>query len=415
MTNDSGITATSIPSRAPEPAGPPPVESLGDPGGARPVVGAQPRRRGRPAQAELPEEDPAEVEEEAAPVTPAAPAEPDDRADKAEWLEHAAPAGSGAPPGAHRQTDAGSLPGAGALAALALIWLAAMLKSAHAAVSSDLDALMIAGAAYSLPGAVSATLVAGAAMGLLAARLLAGRHGEGSAVRFGAALGAGLLTGATAGGTFVAGPGSGSARMILAGTIAAAGTIGGAAAGVRARRVVGAAVAAALAVFAVGFVLSLFHDPLLSLYGAGDDPASRESALGWYAATTSVSSGLAAGLTAYRYLGGARRAPGLRWPAYLAAGAGPGLLLLVTELIIRTGGAQLLDLIRAISEDDRSGQSWLDGSRIVRALVVLFLGAIIAMVAFGRTLEPAADDAAERSDYDGPVHAGTDPARPGSG
>jgi hypothetical protein len=174
--------------------------------------------------------------------------------------------------------------------------------------------------------------------------------------------------------------------MALAGTLAAGATIGGAIAAVRNLRVVAAVVAGGLAVFAAGFFLGLVKGQIQDFYGAGDDEASQLSAAGWFAATAAVVSGLAAGLTAYLVLGGARRNPGLRWPAYLVAGAGPGALLLVTELITRTGGAKLLGLVREISDADRTFQAWAEGSRVNNALVVLFVGAIIAIVGLGRTL-----------------------------
>ena len=207
-------------------------------------------------------------------------------------------------------------------------------------------------------------------------------------MRSGVSVAAGQSTGLVAGLLFIVGSGTDPARMALAGTLAAGATVGGAIAGVRAGRIVAAVVAASLAVFATGFVFGLFKSQLLDFYGAGDDPASQESAAGWFAATAAVTSGLMAGLTAYRMLGGARRNPSLRWPAYLVAGAGAGALLLVAEIIIRTGGAKLFRLVREISDDDRTWQAWAEGSRVNNGLVVLFVGAIVAIIALGRTLGP---------------------------
>jgi hypothetical protein len=277
---------------------------------------------------------------------------------------------------------------AGVLAALALAWLAAMLWVTHASISSDVGAVALATAASTLPPVVSAALVAGAAAGLLATTLIPRGNAGRAAVRSGVAAAAGAGTGLVAGVLFVAGSGTDPARMAVAGTLAAAATVGGAIAGVRAGRIVAAVVAASLAVFATGVVLGFFKPQLLDFYGAGDDPASLQSAVGWFAATAAVASGLVAGLTAYRMLGGARRDPTLRWPAYLVAGAGSGLLLLVAEAIVRTGGAKVFRLVREISEDDRTWQAWGEGSRVNNALVVLFVGAIVAIIALGRTLGP---------------------------
>jgi hypothetical protein len=287
------------------------------------------------------------------------------------------------------------------LAVLALAWLIAMLWVAHSSISSDVGAVALATAASSLPAVVSAAIVAGAAAALVAAGLvglvgratgaLAGRVG----IRFAASVLAGVVTGLAAGSAFIAVSGSDPARMAIGATLAAGATIGAAIAGARPGPIPAAAVAAALAVFATGFTLSLFKGPVQAFYGAGEDEASQLSAAGWFAATAAVASGVAAGLTAYRFLGGARRVPELRWPAYLVAGAGPGFLLLVTEAVIRTGGAKLLGLVREISDADRILHAWAGGSRINNGLVVLFVGALVAIIAFGRTLDPPSHDVDE--------------------
>ncbi len=83
---------------------------------------------------------------------------------------------------------------------------------------------------------------------------------------------------------------------------------------------------------------------------------------------------------------------GARWPAYLVAGAGPGLLLLLAEVIIRVGGRSLIDLAAALSEADAVAQTSLGTSRVDNAIWVLFVGALTALITFGRTLTPASDD-----------------------
>jgi hypothetical protein len=311
------------------------------------------------------------------------------------------PSGAGsAPPDDDTFDDAPApvpAPATGPLAVLAVAWMVAMLGSAWAAISTGQGGLAITAAAYSLPGVISAVLVGGAALGLVAVALIARwwpAYDDRPGLRSAVALTAGLATGIGGATTVIAAYGTGSASMVMAGTVAAAGTIGGAVAGLRARHLVGSAIAAALAVFAVGFLFNLFKGPLLALYGLGDTEASRVSAYGWFAATESVTSGLVAGLVAYRYLRRAVRhtASRLRWPSYLIAGAGPGALLLIAELITRLGGARVLSLASAVSDNDRTVQVWLDGSRINKALVVLFAGAITAMFAFGRTLQRPTED-----------------------
>ncbi|HWG99674.1 MAG TPA: hypothetical protein VNV66_10200 [Pilimelia sp.] len=305
-------------------------------------------------------------------------------------VDQESPGGAAAPPA--------DLPpaGVGVLAALSLAWLAVMLRGVQVIVESA-GAFGVASAAYALPGVVSASLVAGAAVGLLAVRTLTRRLTprlplrDSAGLRFAFGLAAGAATGLLAAAPTLTGPGAGMPTMVLAGTIAAAGTVGGAAAGLRAAHVVAPATAAALAVFLVGFVLNLFQQPLFGLYGYGQSAESKASAYGWFALTTSLCGGLAAGLVAFAYRRRTWRPSTPPVPVraalgYLAAGAGPGLLLLVAELITRAGGARVLALTSAISDADRSGQVQLDASRVKYALALLFLGGITAMVAYGRTL-----------------------------
>jgi hypothetical protein len=91
----------------------------------------------------------------------------------------------------------------------------------------------------------------------------------------------------------------------------------------------------------------------------------------------------------------ARRRSGgvdLRWPFYLIAGAGAGILSVISEVLTRTAGAQVLDLAGKVSELERSVQQILSTNRLNSALIVLFVGAFTAMVAVGRTLSPAEDE-----------------------
>lgn len=300
-------------------------------------------------------------------------------------------------------------PAAAGLAVLSLAWLAAMLWSGQRAVSfAGAGTMAITSTALALPVVISASLVSGAATGLAVANLLTRRGVLRATPRFAGAVGAALLTGVLAAGAVALGYGDGPTVLVLAGTVAAAVTLGGAAGGLRAAGVVGAVVSAGLAVFAVSLALSLFQDQLLSLYGAGDTRESQLSALDWYSRTVSLASGLAAGAVAFGYLAVAGRRAGLhragggtplasRWPGYLIGGAGPGLLLLAAEVLTRTAGSRVLTLAGALSEADRAAQSLLGSSRIDHALVVLFTGALTTIILLGRTLGPARDPQDEGS------------------
>ncbi|MFC8296639.1 hypothetical protein [Micromonospora orduensis] len=316
-------------------------------------------------------------------------------------------------------------PGAAVLALLALGWLAAMLWSTREATTSAAAGVTaISLSAFALPGVISAALVAGAAVALAGGNLLARRYGDGISLRFVGAIGAGMVVGLAAALAINLTYFDTSTTNVIAGTTAAAAIIGGAIAGARSAPTVGAVVTAALGTLLFVVAFSQARDPLFDLFGAGDTQESLVSAAKWVSRTESLVAGLLAGLLAFGYLSWARRravrhdpaTPALRWPAYLLAGAGPGLLLLLAEVIIRIGGRSLLDLASALSEADAVAQTSLGTSRVDNGIWVLFVGALTALIAFGRTLGPAHSD--DDEPVDSPADAGdptdaveADPAR----
>src|SRR5204862_185647 len=97
--------------------------------------------------------------------------------------------------------------------------------------------------------------------------------------------------------------------------------------------------------------------------------------------------GAAAGLVAFWYL---RRTAGeRRFPVYLAAGAFPGVLLLLSEGVTLVGGAQVFHAVGAQSSADQAVVDYLANSRLNHALILLFVGALVALLCLGRTLRPA--------------------------
>jgi iron complex transport system permease protein len=279
------------------------------------------------------------------------------------------------------------------LATVAVLYLAALLWSARATITGGADAESeVTSAAYALPGTISAALVAGAALALAVLALLARRRTPGATTRFAVATGAGLVLGLLGALSIITINTEGWVYAVLGGTVAAAATVGGALAGVRAPRVVSAGCWAALAVFAAGFVLSLsaVQNPLRDLLGAGDTRASLSSAATTYSYLQAALGGLAAGLVAYAVL---RRGTGVRWPSYTVAGAVPGAVLVLAELLTRTAGARVVDLAGRVSPLEQTVQQMLSGSRLNGGLVVLFVGAITATIAVGRKLGPADEPA----------------------
>ncbi|MEV4539945.1 hypothetical protein AB0J82_39855 [Asanoa sp. NPDC049518] len=267
-------------------------------------------------------------------------------------------------------------PGAGLLALLALAWFGTTLWVLQREISTSVtDAVAIASAAISLPTVVSASLVAGAASALVAVNLIA-RAGwtPAASTRWAGALVTSVAVGLLGAlGVIIGYDGPGS--RVLAATIAAASVVGGALAGLRPTSLVAAVLSGSLAVFAVQFVLNYL--------GAG--PISGASTL------AALVAGLVAGIVPYVYLrrvtkretteGGA-----LSWPFYMVTGAGVGITLLVTEVVTRVGGAQVLDAVASLSEYDRAFRAHVDADRLTYTLIVFFVGALTTTIAFGRTL-----------------------------
>jgi iron complex transport system permease protein len=282
------------------------------------------------------------------------------------------------------------------LAIVGFAWMAGLIWSARATITGGGgDAAMeVTSTAYALPGAISASLVAGAAVALFVVTLATRGRELGATARFAIATGTGLILGLLGAASIITINTDGWVYAVVGGTVAAAATIGGALGGLRAPRVVAAVCWAAIAVFVVGFVLNVVQSPLLDLFGSGDSSASQTSAANWFSFTQSLLSGIAAGVVAYRTLRRAqRRADGadVGWPFYALAGAGPGLLLVLAEGLARTAGARVLELAGKVSELELTVQRMLSGSRFNSALIILFIGAITAIIAVGRTMKPADD------------------------
>jgi hypothetical protein len=138
-------------------------------------------------------------------------------------------------------------------------------------------------------------------------------------------------------------------------------------------------------VFLFSAALYPLRGAFMDALGAGDTPASVLGAAERLLLGTALLNGLIAALVSYLVL--RRRAPGLRWPWYLLAGATAGLVLLAAEVLTRVGGAGLLDIVRGFSGADRAAVDYLGSGRLKTALVVGFTGGICAMIAVGRTMK----------------------------
>ncbi len=327
----------------------------------------------------------------------------------AEEISTTPPDETGAPPGG--ATDVGdddarldARPiGAGLLLVLGLIWLIAKMWTTHlSVVGRDITAdVAIASLALNLPDVVAASVLAGAAAGLVATartwrRGLSEREsdrppsGAAAGVRRAlTGLAAGMLPGLAAAGAILAAYGLRPSIGVLAATVGVAAALGGAAAAIP-PPAFAAGIAATISVYGLGAVVNNFQSPLKSLLGAGSTPESQLTAANLLSFATAVVAGLVAGLVSFIYL--RRRVSRRRWPAYLLAGAMPGLLLLLAEALTRYGGAPLLDVVRDLSAGDRTTVDYLEATRLNQALVVGFVGGIVATIAVGRTLRRPTDD-----------------------
>lgn len=284
-------------------------------------------------------------------------------------------------------------PGAVTLAVLALAWLLAMLSSARQAVggSPDGNPLSVTRAALELPQVISASLIAGIAVGLASGNLmvrLAPSRMAGPTPRYAVGGLTGVIIGVVVATPILMQYDGLPSILVLSGAIASAFALGGLLSGVRRRTVVAAGATGALGGFVVGLVERVFEGRLRNLFGAGDSPQSVVTATGWVVLTASLLAGAVAGVLGYAYL--RRCGPaGLRWPAYLVAGAMPGLLVLLAEAVTRLGGARLFQALSAVSADDGDVLDYFNAARLNRALIVVFVGALVAIFLLGRTLPPA--------------------------
>jgi hypothetical protein len=302
---------------------------------------------------------------------------------------------------------------AGVLLVIGLIWLGTRLWSAHANVhdAAGTPGVVIV-AAYQLPDLIAASMLAGAGCGLAGSIWWTTRRAGGPLSRTIAGGLAALIVGLLAGGLVVLGYGGNYRDLVLAGTVAVAGLLGGALAGLAPARLMAAGVVATLAAFVVGVVLNFFQSRIVDLFGPGATAASHLAAANRAQLSESLLAGVIAGLAGYLYL--RRRSTERRFPGYLAAGGAPGLLLLLSELVARLGGAQLYHSARLVSPADDTAVDYFNSSRLNHALVVLFAGMIVALLAFGRSLprrtaprpRPAAADGAGAAAEPGASRAG---------
>jgi hypothetical protein len=268
---------------------------------------------------------------------------------------------------------------------LSVVWLLVKLWASRGQIrTSEGGTVTLAIAADALPGVVQATIVAGAGLSLVA-DAFRGRTLIRWLIRLGAGLVVGLVTAAL---VTLAYPHLPSITSIGV-TLVIAGLLGSALTGIPR---IGSGIAGGIAAVLVALVITTFLNSkvvlthMLSWFGAGSNAQSfvHASKLVQYADYATI--GIVAGITAFSYL---RRADVKWFPAYLVGGALPGVLMLVGFGLTAVGGARLLDAADALSDADRILNHLESAENVPNAMIVLFLGAFVALIAFGRTLKPA--------------------------
>ncbi len=288
------------------------------------------------------------------------------------------------------------------VAAISVAWFVAVLWLTHASVVGERQTqLALVNASLAMPLLIASGIVAGAGLAVVVVGWLTARGTVGQARwQVLAGTGAGLLLGAIAGGLVLVGYGTATALVSLSIAMALAAAAGGALGGVPWPAVVVAGVVGSLVRFALGFLEGLFGGRLREAIARDDSVAAQLAAVGQIGFAMALLGGAVAGLTASIYL----RRSGLKWPAYLAAGAAPGLLLLVADVATRLGGTPLLRAMSGNDAFDERATRLVADTRLSTALVVLFTGAVVAIIVHGRTLGPAKAE---------PVKATTDQVRKG--
>ncbi|MET7417560.1 hypothetical protein [Dactylosporangium sp. NPDC005555] len=261
---------------------------------------------------------------------------------------------------------------------VALALLALTLWSTYSVVANAAsDFLVTTLAALVLPSVLLATILAGAAAGVVAVGMLPWRP-----LLSGAA--AGLAVGLLSMGGMLVAYHHGPAVPYVAAVVAVTGALGGAAAAIRFLEAVIAGIAGGVAATALGLVAAYFQNDLVDLFGNQETVGTMAEAASRLQLTTSVLSGVLAGVVAFLFL--RRTGLALPWPVYPAAGAAAGVLTLVATLLGWLGRLPLT----AIVEDYSSFDAQIIYSRLPEqvnhGMIVLFAGAFVAMILVGRTM-----------------------------
>jgi len=273
---------------------------------------------------------------------------------------------------------------------LGALWIGTSMYAAHLALkgkAGDLSGIF-ADAAVALPGLVAATILTSASIAAAASS----RFGNAFARLF-VGLGVGVAFGALAAFGLRYGYGTDRPITVLAVTVAAASVVGGLVA-ILPSAVLDAGLWATSWVFFAGVMIGTMLP--LALSGVnGSDPANPAPLSGGVLAALSVLTGVFGGWQGSGWMRFADR-PAVAW--YLVAGAVPGLILVAAEWLTRAGGTAVARLTEGFDVDRSLVLQLNDASRLRHALIVLPVGALVALALGAR--ERARDRREEEADED---------------
>jgi MFS family permease len=281
------------------------------------------------------------------------------------------------------ETDPWRPAGSVVVAALALAWLVIDFGIAYKTITDG--ALASTQVALFLPTLTAAALVGGAAAGVVAVGRLADRFGgvERALPRIASGAIGGVVAAAVAAGGMVAAY-RGSSVVAVTITLAVAAIAGGALAACRPTAAIAGGLAGCLAYAMLTFIQAIFRDRLLNVFGDTSTVATYVSADNRLSLVVSILTGIAGGATAFVFL--RRSGLALPWPVYLAAGAVPGLVLLLAEFVSWLGGRSLVRAVVKFSELDGFALHAMQPDRIEHSMIVFFAGAITGIILVGRTM-----------------------------
>lgn len=287
------------------------------------------------------------------------------------------------------------------LLVLAVVLFAMMLRGEHILVTAAGDPAVAAiQVATFLSSVLFAGLMLGNAAGLAAVRAFAGHDGTGLADRAlrrtALAVLGGLVAGVVAGGAaylLEADLQTGD-RLAVGASIAVSALLGGAAAALRPGLMVAAGVLGTLVVIAVLGLRSVFLTPLTRLFGGEGSTAKYASAQSTLALVSFIVAGVVAGVAIHLY---ARRTGNrLGIAATIGAGATAGVFTLVGQLLTWVFDRQLISSAGGLDLGDQLAFHIAGMYQINGGLALLFAGALVALVLYGRTRGPRRPRPAKR-------------------